>query len=52
MDDTDETILHAAARELKEETGLVPMRVARKVMQFTFADGGKNNPERMWLKVH
>ncbi|KAF2995090.1 hypothetical protein E8E13_003361 [Curvularia kusanoi] len=51
MDDTDETILHAAARELKEETGLVPIRIARKVMQIKFADGGKINPERMWLKL-
>lgn len=48
MDDTDETILHAAARELKEETGLTAIRVVRKVAQFTFPDGG---PEKMWLKV-
>lgn len=47
MDDTDETILHAAARELKEETGLTATRVVRKVAQFTFPDG----PERTWLKV-
>lgn len=48
MDDTDETILHAAARELHEETGLTATHVVRRVAQFTFADGGKN---QTWLKV-
>lgn len=47
MDDTDETILHAAARELKEETGLTVIRAVRKVAQFTFPDG----PNKTWLKV-
>jgi 8-oxo-dGTP pyrophosphatase MutT (NUDIX family) len=51
MDDTDETILHAAARELKEETGLIATRVVRKVTQFTFSDGWKNRPTKTWLKV-
>ncbi|KAH6611933.1 NUDIX hydrolase domain-like protein [Boeremia exigua] len=51
MDDTDETILHAAARELKEETGLVATRVVRKVTQFTFADGGKKRAGKTWLKL-
>ena len=51
MDDTDETILHAAARELKEETGLTAIRVVRKVMQITFTTGGGNRPQRTWLKV-
>lgn len=31
MDDTDETILHAAAREVKEETGLEVTKFVRKV---------------------
>lgn len=51
MDDTDETILHAAARELKEETGLTATRVVRKVAQFTFSDGLRNRPTKTWLKV-
>lgn len=51
MDDTDETILHAAARELKEETGLTATQVARKVAQFTFSDGRRNGPTKTWLKV-
>ncbi|XPT00296.1 hypothetical protein M3J09_009452 [Ascochyta lentis] len=51
MDDTDETILHAAARELKEETGLTATRVVRKVTQFTFSDGWGNRPTKTWLKL-
>jgi 8-oxo-dGTP pyrophosphatase MutT (NUDIX family) len=51
MDDTDETILHAAARELKEETALTATRVVRKVAQFTFSDGWRNRPTKTWLKV-
>lgn len=51
MDDTDETILHAAARELKEETGLTATRVVRKVTQFAFSDSRKNRPTKTWLKV-
>lgn len=51
MENTDETILHAAARELKEETGLTATRVVRKVTQFTFSDGWKDRPTKTWLKV-
>ncbi|KAJ4319118.1 Transcriptional activator of fatty acid utilization [Neodidymelliopsis sp. IMI 364377] len=51
MDDTDETILHAAARELKEETGLIATRAVRKVTQFAFSDGWKNRPTKTWLKL-
>ncbi|KAF1925201.1 uncharacterized protein M421DRAFT_423994 [Didymella exigua CBS 183.55] len=51
MDDTDETILHAAARELKEETGLTATRAVRKVAQFTFSDGRRNRPTKTWLKL-
>lgn len=51
MDETDETILHAAARELKEETGLTATRVVRKVAHFTFSDGGKKRASKTWLKV-
>lgn len=52
MDDTDKTILHAAARELKEETGLTAVRAVRKVTQITFTTAGGNRPQRTWLKVH
>ncbi|KAH9876878.1 hypothetical protein IAQ61_002239 [Plenodomus lingam] len=50
VDDTDETILHAAARELKEETGLVATRVLRKVTQFTFDDRRPGRANKTWLK--
>ena len=50
MDDTDETLLHAAVRELKEETGLTAARVRSKVTQFTFADGRPDRPIT-WLKL-
>ena len=51
MDDTDESILHAAARELKEEAGLEASRVLRKVTQFTFVDGRPGRPTKTWLKL-
>lgn len=50
VDDTDSTLLHAAARELKEETGLIAKRVIRKVSHFTFADGRPDKPIT-WLKL-
>ncbi|KAI8938565.1 hypothetical protein NX059_004444 [Plenodomus lindquistii] len=51
VDDTDETILHAAARELKEEAGLTATRVVRKVSQFTFDDRRPGRPHKTWLKL-
>ncbi|KAF2850459.1 hypothetical protein T440DRAFT_468444 [Plenodomus tracheiphilus IPT5] len=51
VDDTDDTILHAAARELKEEAGLTATRVVRKVTQFTFDDGRPGRPNKTWLKL-
>ncbi|KAF1843554.1 uncharacterized protein K460DRAFT_288387 [Cucurbitaria berberidis CBS 394.84] len=51
VDDTDESILHAAARELKEEAGLEATRVLRKVTQFTFTDGRPGHPTKTWLKL-
>ena len=50
VDDTDETLLHAAVRELKEETGLTATRVLRKVAEFTFHDGRPDRPTT-WLKL-
>ncbi|KAH7382559.1 NUDIX hydrolase domain-like protein [Phaeosphaeria sp. MPI-PUGE-AT-0046c] len=51
IDDTDETLLHAAVRELKEETGLTATRVRRKVAEFTFEDGRPGRPVVTWLKL-
>ncbi|CAO2652968.1 Nn.00g023790.m01.CDS01 [Neocucurbitaria sp. VM-36] len=51
VDDTDETILHAAARELKEEAGLEATRVLGKVFQFTFSEEWPGRPTTTWLKL-
>ncbi|KAF1913249.1 NUDIX hydrolase domain-like protein [Ampelomyces quisqualis] len=51
IDDTDETLLHAAVRELNEETGLTATRVRRKVADFTFEDGRPGGPTVTWLKL-
>jgi 8-oxo-dGTP pyrophosphatase MutT (NUDIX family) len=51
VDDTDETLLHAAVRELKEETGLTATRVRKKVADFTFSDGRPGRPPITWLKL-
>lgn len=50
VDDTDKSILQAAARELKEETGLSATRVVRRVTQFTFLDR-PGRGEKTWLKL-
>ncbi|KAF1946840.1 hypothetical protein EJ02DRAFT_197846 [Clathrospora elynae] len=50
VDDTDETILQAAARELKEEAGLIATRVVRKVTQITFGERPGRSPTT-WLKL-
>jgi 8-oxo-dGTP pyrophosphatase MutT (NUDIX family) len=51
VDDSDEDILHAAARELKEEAGLEATRVASKVAQYTFEDVRPGRPTVTWLKL-
>jgi 8-oxo-dGTP pyrophosphatase MutT (NUDIX family) len=51
VDDTDETLLHAAVRELKEETGLTATRVRRKVAELTFEDGRPGRKPVTWLKL-
>jgi 8-oxo-dGTP pyrophosphatase MutT (NUDIX family) len=51
VDDTDETLLHAAVRELKEETGLTATRILRKVAEFTFEDGRPGKKPITWLKL-
>ncbi|KAG9192542.1 hypothetical protein G6011_11276 [Alternaria panax] len=51
VDDTDETILHAAARELKEEAGLDTIRIQKKVTHFTFVDEKPGRRTTTWLKL-
>jgi 8-oxo-dGTP pyrophosphatase MutT (NUDIX family) len=51
VDDTDKTLLHAAVRELKEETGLVATRVCGKAAEFTFEDGRPGHQPVTWLKL-
>jgi 8-oxo-dGTP pyrophosphatase MutT (NUDIX family) len=51
VDDSDETILHAAARELKEEAGLDTIRILKKVTQFTFLDEKPGRRTTTWLKL-
>lgn len=51
VDDTDESILHGAARELKEEAGLEATRVLRKVAQFTFESERPGRGKITWLKL-
>jgi 8-oxo-dGTP pyrophosphatase MutT (NUDIX family) len=51
VDKTDQTILHAAARELKEEAGLDTTRILKKVTQFTFLDEIPGRPTTTWLKL-
>jgi ADP-ribose pyrophosphatase YjhB (NUDIX family) len=51
VDNTDKTILHAAARELKEEAGLQATHVLRKVTQFTFEDEGPGRLTKTWMKI-
>ncbi|KAF1995406.1 hypothetical protein P154DRAFT_526329 [Amniculicola lignicola CBS 123094] len=52
VDDTDETIIHAAVRELKEETGLEAKRIVRKVGEFGWNDVHRRTGKpRIWHKV-
>lgn len=46
VDDGDESILQAAVRELKEETGLDATKIVRKVTEDAWLDGAKG-----WLKT-
>ncbi|KAF2877470.1 NUDIX hydrolase domain-like protein [Massariosphaeria phaeospora] len=50
VDDTDETIIHGAIRELKEETGLTATKVVRKVGEMEFTSDKKDGSEVRWIK--
>jgi 8-oxo-dGTP pyrophosphatase MutT (NUDIX family) len=43
--------LHAAVRELKEETGLTATRVRRKVAELPFEDARPGRKPVAWLKL-
>lgn len=52
MDDTDETLLHAVAREVKEETGLDVTHVVRKVGEFGWGEFSKRRGRHVvWRKL-
>jgi 8-oxo-dGTP pyrophosphatase MutT (NUDIX family) len=52
VDDTDETLLHAVAREVKEETGLEVTRMVRKVGEFGWEEYSKRRArEVVWRKL-
>lgn len=50
MEESDETILHGAVRELKEEAGLEATRIVRKVGEFTFRIPRQTRPDDTWTK--
>ena len=52
VDDTDETLLHGVAREVKEETGLEVTRVVRKVGEFGWGEYNKRRARHVvWRKL-
>jgi 8-oxo-dGTP pyrophosphatase MutT (NUDIX family) len=52
VDDTDESILHGVARELKEEAGLDVTRVVRKVGEFGWEDYHTiRKQQEVWRKL-
>lgn len=51
VDDEDVSLLEAAARELKEETGLDAVGAVRKVHEFSFHDARPGRVPVTWLKL-
>ena len=51
VDEPDESLLHAAVRELKEETGLEATRIVRQVTDMTFAIPRPKGQVEMWMKL-
>ena len=48
---SDESILHAAVRELKEETGLQATRIVRQVTHMTFEIPRTHGRTDLWVKI-
>ena len=51
VDEPDESLLHAAVRELREEAGLQATRIVRKVTQMTFDIPRPKGKLDRWLKL-
>ncbi|KAJ4291783.1 hypothetical protein N0V90_009678 [Kalmusia sp. IMI 367209] len=51
VDEPDESLLHAAVRELREEAGLQATRVVRKVTQMTFDIPRPKGRLDRWMKL-
>lgn len=51
VDEPDESLLHAAVRELREEAGLQATRVVRKVTQMTFDIPRPKGRSDRWMKL-
>lgn len=51
VDEPDESLLHAAVRELKEETGLEATRVVGQVTDMTFAIPRPKGQVELWMKL-
>lgn len=51
VDEPDESLLHAAVRELKEETGLEATRVVRHLTDMTFLIPRSKGREDKWMKL-
>jgi 8-oxo-dGTP pyrophosphatase MutT (NUDIX family) len=52
VDEPDETLLHAAVRELKEETGLRATRIVRKVTEFGWSEVSKRTGKHNNWRKH
>ncbi|KAJ4360403.1 uncharacterized protein N0V89_000965 [Didymosphaeria variabile] len=51
VDEPDESLLHAAVRELKEETGLVAARIVRQTTHMTFEIPRTQGRIERWMKL-
>ena len=51
VDEPDESLLHAAVRELKEETGLEATRIVRQVTDMTFTIPRPKGQIDRWMKL-
>lgn len=51
VDEPDESLLHAAVRELKEESGLEATRIVRQVTDMTFTIPRLKGQIDRWMKL-